>query len=242
MSKHTDKEADMTINVFKKVTVAVLALAAAVCLALGFSVMPAAFAADEPKPMTVTGVSGGVQDFANRYLVYLEGDVPFEHDGNADPITVSVNGEDKTIYLYNDTGDKKVALLVTYDIAPKEAKNRVVVKKDTVIGGYKIAETVTILLDNGSMSVIRNDVNYPIESIGGAAQDNMSRYLIWLESSVAFGSKNNIDPITVSIGGEDKTLGIYNAKKRRRRAFSALRRGSQGKQGGSDYKKGDKTR
>lgn len=202
----------MTINVFKKVTVAVLALAAAVCLALGFSVMPAAFAADEPKPMTVTGVSGGVQDFANRYLVYLEGDVPFEHDGNADPITVSVNGEDKTIYLYNDTEDKKVALLVTYDIAPKEAKNRVVVKKDTVIGGYKIAETVTILLDNGSMSIVVPDVDYPIESIGGGAQDNMSRYLIWLESSVAFGSKNNIDPITVSIDGEDKTLGIYNAK------------------------------
>lgn len=202
----------MTINVFKKVTVAVLALAAAVCLALGFSVMPAAFAADEPKPMTVTGVSGGVQDFANRYLVYLEGNVPFEHDGNADPITVSVNGEDKTIYLYNDTGDKKVALLVTYDIAPKEAKNRVVVKKDTVIGGYKIAETVTILLDNGSMSIVVPDVDYPIESISGGAQDNMSRYLIWLESSVAFGSKNNIDPITVSIGGEDKTLGIYNAK------------------------------
>ena len=202
----------MTINVFKKVTVAVLALAAAVCLALGFSVMPAAFAADEPKPMTVTGVSGGVQDFANRYLVYLEGDVPFEHDGNADPITVSVNGEDKTIYLYNDTKDKKVALIVTYDIAPKEAKNRVVVKKDTVIGGYKIAETVTILLDNGSMSIVVPDVDYPIESISGAAQDNMSRYLIWLESSVAFGSKNDIDPITVSIGGEDKTLGIYNAK------------------------------
>ena len=202
----------MTINVFKKVTVAVLALAAAVCLALGFSVMPAAFAADEPKPMTVTGVSGGVQDFANRYLVYLEGDVPFEHDGNADPITVSVNGEDKTIYLYNDTKDKKVALIVTYDIAPKEAKNRVVVKKDTVIGGYKIAETVTILLDNGSMSIVVPDVDYPIESISGGAQDNMSRYLIWLESSVAFGSKNNIDPITVSIDGEDKTLGIYNAK------------------------------
>lgn len=202
----------MTINVFKKVTAAVLALAAAVCLALGFSVMPAAFAADEPKPMTVTGVSGGVQDFANRYLVYLEGDVPFEHDGNADPITVSVNGEDKTIYLYNDTEDKKVALLVTYDIAPKEAKNRVVVKKDTVIGGYKITETVTILLDNGSMSIVVPDVDYPIESISGGAQDNMSRYLIWLESSVAFGSKNNIDPITVSIGGEDKTLKIYNAK------------------------------
>ena len=210
MSKHTDKEADMTINVFKKVTVAVLALAAAVCLALGFSVMPAAFAADEPKPMTVTGVSGGVQDFANRYLVYLEGDVPFEHDGNADPITVSVNGEDKTIYLYNDTKDKKVALLVTYDIAPKEAKNRVVVKKDTVIGGYKIAETVTILLNNGSMSVVANDVDYPIESISGAAQE--SRYLIWLESSVKFESQNRIDPITVSVGGTDTSLEIYNQK------------------------------
>ena len=210
MSKHTDKEADMTINVFKKVTVAVLALAAAVCLALGFSVMPAAFAADEPKPMTVTGVSGGVQDFENRYLVYLEGDVPFEHDGNADPITVSVNGEDKTIYLYNDTKDKKVALLVTYDIAPKEAKNRVVVKKDTVIGGYKIAETVTILLNNGSMSVVANDVDYPIESISGAAQE--SRYLIWLESSVKFESQNRIDPITVSVGGTDTSLEIYNQK------------------------------
>ena len=202
----------MTTNVFKKVTVAVLALVAAVCLAFGFSVMPAAFADEELKTMTVTGVSGGAQDGMSRYLVYLEGDIPFEHDGNVGPITVSVNGEDKSIYLYNDTGDKKVALLVTYDIAPKEAENRVVVKKDTVIGEYKIAEDVTILLDNGNMSIVVPDVEYPIESISGGAQDFANRYLIWLESSVAFGSRNGIDPITVSVNGEDKTLEIYNAK------------------------------
>ena len=202
----------MTTNVFKKVTVAVLALVAAVCLAFGFSVMPAAFADEELKTMTVTGVSGGAQDGMSRYLVYLEGDIPFEHDGNVGPITVSVNGEDKSIYLYNDAGDKKVALLVTYDIAPKEAENRVVVKKDTVIGEYKIAEDVTILLDNGNMSIVVPDVEYPIESISGGAQDFANRYLIWLESSVAFGSRNGIDPITVSVNGEDKTLEIYNAK------------------------------
>lgn len=201
----------MTTNVFKRAAVAVLSLVFAVCLALGFSVMPGrALAAEELKTMTVTGVSGGIQDFANRYLVYLESDVAFEQDGNVGPITVSVNGEDKTVYLYNATGDKKVALLVTYELSPKEAANRVVVKKDTVIGGYKIAETVTILLNKGSMSVVANDVDYPIESISGAAQE--SRYLIWLESSVKFESQNRIDPITVSVGGTDTSLEIYNQK------------------------------
>lgn len=201
----------MTTNVFKRAAVAVLSLVFAVCLALGFSVMSGrALAAEELKTMTVTGVSGGIQDFANRYLVYLESDVAFEQDENVGPITVSVNGEDKNIYLYNDTGDKKVALLVTYELSPKEAANRVVVKKDTVIGGYKIAETVTILLNNGSMSVVANDVDYPIESISGGAQE--SRYLIWLESSVKFESQNRIDPITVSVGGADTLLEIYNQK------------------------------
>lgn len=207
----------MTTNLFKKVTVAVLVLATAVCLALGFFAMPSrVFAAEELKAMTVTGISGGVQDNdsenLHRYLVYLEGNVSFEHEGGVDPITVSVNGEDKSVELYNDTGNKKAALLLTFDITPLNAKNTVTVKKDTVIGEYKIAEDVTIILDNGTMYVYEEipDVDFTVKNFGGGIQDNWSRYLVRFEGNVPFESKTSPEPIVVSVNGEDKTLELFN--------------------------------
>ena len=58
--RHTNKEANMTTNILKKITVGVLTIITAVCLILGLSVVPdRAFADGEYTSMTVTDVSGG---------------------------------------------------------------------------------------------------------------------------------------------------------------------------------------
>ena len=159
---------------------------------------------------TVTSVGGGAQD--TRYLVWLGESGSFEYTGIPTPITASVNGEDKTIELYNDTGAKQVALLVPYEIAPKEAKNTVVLKKDTVIGDYKLSDDATIVLDNGNITLAKPEIEFEIDNFEGGAQDNFNRYLVWMLGNVPFVSESDPAPVTVSVNGEDKSLELYNDK------------------------------
>lgn len=150
--RHTNKEANMTTNILKKITVGVLTIITAVCLILGLSVVPdRAFADGEYTSMTVTDVSGGVQDDQNRYLVWLNGDVPFESDKAPDPIVVSVNGVDKTLKLYNDKNGKAVALLVPYAVAPRDGRTEITIRQGTKICNYVVAEEITAILNRGTI-------------------------------------------------------------------------------------------
>ena len=192
--RHTNKEANMTTNILKKITVGVLTIITAVCLILGLSVVPdRAFADGEYTSMTVTDVSGGVQDDQNRYLVWLNGDVPFESDKAPDPIVVSVNGVDKTLKLYNDKNGKAVALLVPYAVAPRDGRTEITIRQGTKICNYVVAEEITAILNRGTIKkkVALTDISFSLQrdmlgDVTSCIQEtaDQHRYLIRIQTDL----------------------------------------------------------
>ena len=192
--RHTNKEVNMTTNILKKITVGVLTIITAVCLALGFSVIPDRALADgEYTSMTVTDVSGGVQDNQNRYLVWLNGNVAFESAQSPDPIVVSVNGSDITLGLYNDKDKKAVALLVPYDVAPKDGRTEITIKQGTKICNYVVTEEITVILNRGTIKkkVPLTDITFSLQKdmlgdVTSCIQEttNLHRYLIRIQTDL----------------------------------------------------------
>ena len=192
--RHTNKEVNMATNILKKITVGVLTIITAVCLALGFSVIPDRALADgEYTSITVTDVSGGLQDNLNRYLVWLDGNAPFESDKAPDPIVVSVNGEDKTLELYNDKKSKAVALLVPYAVAPRDGRTEITIKQGTKICNYVVAEEITAILNRGTVKkkVALTDISFSLQrdmlgDVTSCIQEtaDQHRYLIRIQTDL----------------------------------------------------------
>ena len=192
--RHTNKEVNMATNILKKITVGVLTIITAVCLALGFSVIPDRALADgEYTSMTVTDVSGGLQDNLNRYLVWLDGSAPFESDKAPDPIVVSVNGEDKTLELYNDKKSKAVALLVPYAVAPRDGRTEITIRQGTKICNYVVAEEITAILNRGTVKkkVALTDISFSLQrdmlgDVTSCIQEtaDQHRYLIRIQTDL----------------------------------------------------------
>ena len=184
----------MATNILKKITVGVLTIITAVCLILGLSVVPdRAFADGEYTPMTVTDVSGGLQDNFNRYLVWLDGDVPFESDKTPDSIVVSVNGEDKTLELHNEKKNKAVALLVPYEVAPRDGRTEVTIKQGTKICNYVVTEEITVILNRGPIKkkVPLKDITFSLQKdmlgdVTSCIQEtaDQHRYLIRIQTDL----------------------------------------------------------
>lgn len=202
------------IKSVKRILLVAFATAFVVCAAVAAATAITVKA--EKTPFEITRAEGALQDGASRYLIYIGGNTPLtsEKTGRITFSTAVINGTEREIDVWNG-GDGTFFFPVSYEIAPKDGKNEIVIKAGTEIEGYVIAKDVTIIVEGNKTYIRVPEENVKITSINGVAQDveenDLHRYLIYLNFDKEFDySEYYVCDITVSVNGKEATVGAYN--------------------------------
>lgn len=198
------------LKAVKKTLIVALTILLLVCF--GFAAVSITAVNAESKNLKITNVTGAMQENLSRYLVYFSGETPLESGstGRVCFADITVNGKTESADVWN-AGDGRFFFPVSYEIAPKDAKNEIVIKTGTVIGDYVVSEDVTIAIEGENIFEKIPEDNLDITEVGGFAQDGLSRYIVSVifDKEISGTENEHFGDWTITVNGKEVVTGVY---------------------------------
>ena len=140
---------------------------------------------------TILSAGGGYQTTnGGRFLVNVTLDDASQialTTGHA--VTVKVNGEEHSVWAHRFNEDNTVSIIISAEIAKTDRSNVIEIPAGATINGVAISNSHFITTNGTTLHANASPLNVSFAS--GGAQDNLSRYLITLQTDSATDVANN---------------------------------------------------